>query len=298
MAQHSTKLESNLSQTNFSFYDIAMEIHIGNYLDSNNYTNWSTLGLLQYLVEKENYTTVDATNIHNAFRCHLEKKSADHNMFKYARNKAERLARTLDLAEVTQFFNLSPQVQEQDQRAQNQEYQWAQRQQDQRIQPQRQFIQTLIHDYSTLYEQKQHCDLKIRIADTQVFELPDVSPQCFKTLLNYMYSGNICLEDYKKSEIFDLYFVAMKFNLKEIVTTNPSYVLDLKSGRKIKVITYYAAVEELETNYVAQFGDSSNHFSSSCTLLKAKLFIDGKWDHTCKQIQKSTLKARKDGFLR
>jgi hypothetical protein len=87
-----------------------MEIHIGNYLDSNNYTNWSTLGLLQYLVEKENYTTEDATNIHNAFRCHLEKKSADHNMFKYARNKAERLARTLDLAEVTQFFNLSPQV--------------------------------------------------------------------------------------------------------------------------------------------------------------------------------------------
>ncbi|EXX67218.1 hypothetical protein RirG_116400 [Rhizophagus irregularis DAOM 197198w] len=64
-------------------------------------------------------------------------------------NKAERLARTLDLAEVTQFFNLSPQVQEQDQRAQNQEYQWAQRQQDQRIQPQCQFIQTLIHDYST-----------------------------------------------------------------------------------------------------------------------------------------------------
>jgi hypothetical protein len=68
----------------------------------------------------------------------------------------------------------------------------------------------LIHDYSTLYEQKQHCDLKIRIADTQVFEvhstilyarssffqevlstnkveyeisIPDVSPQCFKTLL-------------------------------------------------------------------------------------------------------------------
>ncbi|CAB4373555.1 unnamed protein product [Rhizophagus irregularis] len=41
-------------------------------------------------------------------------------------NKAERLARTLDLAEVTQFFNLSPQVQEQDQRAQNQEYQWVQ----------------------------------------------------------------------------------------------------------------------------------------------------------------------------
>ncbi|CAB4383717.1 unnamed protein product [Rhizophagus irregularis] len=221
-----------------------MEIHIGNYLDSNNYTNWSTSGLLQYLVEKENYTTEDATNIHNAFRCHLEKKSADHNMFKYARNKAERLARTLDLAEVTQFFNLSPQVQEQDQRAQNQEYQWAQRQQDQRIQPQRQFIQTLIHDYSTLYEQKQRCDLKIRIADTQVFEvhstilyarssffqevlstnkveyeisIPDVSPQCFKTLLNYMYSGNICLEDYEKSEIFDLYFVAMKFNLKEIV---------------------------------------------------------------------------------
>ncbi|CAB5353343.1 unnamed protein product [Rhizophagus irregularis] len=83
-----------------------------------------------------------------------------------------------------------------------------------------------------------------------------------------------------------------------MVTTNPSYVLDLKSGRKIKVITYYAAVEELETNYVVQFGDSSNHFSSSCTLLKAKLFIDGKWDRTCKQIQKSTLKARKDGFLR
>lgn len=38
-----------------------MEIHIGNYLDSNNYTNWSTSGLLQYLVEKENYTTEDAT---------------------------------------------------------------------------------------------------------------------------------------------------------------------------------------------------------------------------------------------
>ncbi|CAB4430453.1 unnamed protein product [Rhizophagus irregularis] len=94
MAQHSTKLESNLSQTNFPFYDIAMEIHIGNYLDSNNYTNWSTSGLLQYLVEKENYTTEDATIIHNAFRYHLEKKSADHNMFKYARNKAERLART------------------------------------------------------------------------------------------------------------------------------------------------------------------------------------------------------------
>ncbi|RGB30939.1 hypothetical protein C1646_764688 [Rhizophagus diaphanus] len=84
------------SQTNFPFY----ETHIGNYLDSNNYTNWSTSGLLQYLVEKENYTTEDATNIHNAFRCHLEKKSAGHNMFKYARNKAERLARTLDLAEV------------------------------------------------------------------------------------------------------------------------------------------------------------------------------------------------------
>ncbi|GET04873.1 BTB/POZ protein [Rhizophagus clarus] len=197
-----------------------MEIHIGNYLDSNNYTNWSTSGLLQYLVEKENYTTEDATNIHNAFCRHLEKKSTDHNMFKYARNKAERLARTLDLAEVTQFFNLSSQIQEQDQRAQIQEYQWAQRQHDQRIQSQCQFIQTLIHDYSTLYEQKQRCNLKIRVADTLVeYEIstPDVSPQCFKTLLNYMYSGNICLENYEKSEIFDLYFVAMKFNLKEIV---------------------------------------------------------------------------------
>ncbi|GET66147.1 hypothetical protein GLOIN_2v1781328 [Rhizophagus irregularis DAOM 181602=DAOM 197198] len=90
-----------------------MEIHIGNYLDSNNYTNWSTSGLLQYLVEKENYTTEDAT-----------------------------------------IFIMLFAVQEQDQRAQNQEYQWAQRQQDQRIQPQCQFIQTLIHDYSTLYEQK------------------------------------------------------------------------------------------------------------------------------------------------
>ncbi|RGB28882.1 hypothetical protein C1646_767289 [Rhizophagus diaphanus] len=63
-----------------------MEIHIGNYLDSNNYTNW-------------------------------KKKSADYNMFKYARNKAKRLACTLDLAK----------VQEQDQQAQNQEYQWIQR---------------------------------------------------------------------------------------------------------------------------------------------------------------------------
>ncbi|CAG8651612.1 12175_t:CDS:2, partial [Rhizophagus irregularis] len=81
-----------------------MEIHIGNYLDSNNYTNWSTSGLLQYLVEKENYTTEDAT-----------------------------------------IFIMLFAVQEQDQRAQNQEYQWAQRQQDQRIQPQ--------------------------LADTQVFEV-------------------------------------------------------------------------------------------------------------------------------
>ncbi|CAB5349066.1 unnamed protein product [Rhizophagus irregularis] len=170
-----------------------MEIHIGNYLDSNNYTNWSTSGLLQYLVEKENYTTEDATNIHNAFRCHLEKKSADHNMFKYARNKAERLART-------RARSTSPKSR----------ISMGQRQQDQRIQPQCQFIQTLIHDYSTLYEQKQRCDLKIRVADTQVFEvhsmilyarssffqevlstnkveyeisIPDVSPQCFKTLL-------------------------------------------------------------------------------------------------------------------
>ncbi|PKK71633.1 hypothetical protein RhiirC2_865509 [Rhizophagus irregularis] len=99
-------------------------------------------------------------------------------------NKAERLARTLDLAEVTQFFNLSPQVQEQDQRAQNQEYQWE-----------------VLSTNKVEYE----------------ISIPDVSPQCFKTLLNYMYSENICLEDYEKSEIFDLYFVAIKFNLKEIV---------------------------------------------------------------------------------
>ncbi|GBB86759.1 hypothetical protein RclHR1_13180002 [Rhizophagus clarus] len=86
---------------------------------------------------------------------------------------------------------------------------------------------------------------------------------------------------------------------KRIVTTGPSYVLDEKTGRKIKSDkTFYAAVEELGTNYVVQFGASSNHFSSSsCTTLKAKLFIDGKWDHTCKQIQKATLKSRKDGFF-
>ncbi|RGB41422.1 hypothetical protein C1646_752095 [Rhizophagus diaphanus] len=80
--------------------------------------------------------------------------------------------------------------------------------------------------------------------------------------------------------------------------TGPSYVLNLKSGRKTKSDkTYYAAVKELGTNYVVQFGASSNHFSSFCTILKAKLFIDRKWDHTCNQIQKSTLKARKDGFF-
>ncbi|CAB4392687.1 unnamed protein product [Rhizophagus irregularis] len=87
---------------------------------------------------------------------------------------------------------------------------------------------------------------------------------------------------------------------KRIMTTGPSYVLDMKTGRKIKSDKiYYAAVEELGTNYVVQFGASSNHFSSSssCIILKAKLFIDGKWDHTCKQIQKSTPKSRKDGFF-
>ncbi|CAI2176973.1 6492_t:CDS:2 [Funneliformis geosporum] len=55
--------------------------------------------------------------------------------------------------------------------------------------------------------------------------------------------------------------------------------------------TYYAAVEELCTNYIVQFGAPQNIFSSSCTILKAKLFIDGQWDHTCMQLQKSRVKA-------
>ncbi|RIA84161.1 hypothetical protein C1645_832705 [Glomus cerebriforme] len=85
---------------------------------------------------------------------------------------------------------------------------------------------------------------------------------------------------------------------KRIVTTGPSYVLDKKTGQKIESDKiFYAAVEELGTNYVVQFGASPDHFSSSCTTLKAKLFIDGRWDHTCKQIQKSSLEAKKDGFF-
>ncbi len=31
--------------------------------------------------------------------------------------------------------------------------------------------------------------------------------------------------------------------------------------------------------------------------LKAKLFIDGQWDHTCKQLQGSGIKVGKDGFF-
>ncbi|UZO25498.1 uncharacterized protein OCT59_017763 [Rhizophagus irregularis] len=110
-----------------------MEIHIGNYLDSNNYTNW-----------------------------------------------------------MTQFFNLSPQVQEQDQRAQNQEYQWAQRQQDQRIQPQ--LADTQVFEvHSTILYARSSFFQEVLSTNKVEYEIsiPDVSPQCFKTLLNYMYSKRL-----------------------------------------------------------------------------------------------------------
>ncbi|CAG8550260.1 12799_t:CDS:1, partial [Funneliformis caledonium] len=61
--------------------------------------------------------------------------------------------------------------------------------------------------------------------------------------------------------------------------------------------TYYAAVEELCANYIVQFGAPHDIFSSSCTILKAKLFVDGQWDHTCMPLQKSRVKASKDGFF-
>ncbi|CAG8445204.1 12656_t:CDS:2 [Funneliformis caledonium] len=75
--------------------------------------------------------------------------------------------------------------------------------------------------------------------------------------------------------------------------------LTKKLGKKSKGSdkTYYAAVEEPCTNYIVQFGAPHDIFSSTCKILKAKLFVDGQWDHTCMQLQQSRVKASKDGFF-
>jgi|SRR6266542_3384870 len=71
------------------------EKNIVNYLESKQSAEWSLIGVLRYLAENMEYTSESIEEIVDIFKRHLIGKSNDDNVKKAARNKANKLCKSL-----------------------------------------------------------------------------------------------------------------------------------------------------------------------------------------------------------
>lgn len=81
-----------------------MEKHIENYIKSKEYRAWSALNILQYLSDYIKFTNDSVEEIFRIFKQQLVLKSQDPNVFKHARDKAEKLAESLNIDEEVKNF--------------------------------------------------------------------------------------------------------------------------------------------------------------------------------------------------
>jgi hypothetical protein len=85
------------------------EKHILEFFQSNNYANWSVLGVLQYLSDEVDFTSESVKDIGDILKKQLEVLSNNKNVLQAAKNKATKLRDNLQdtltrRAEVLKFF--------------------------------------------------------------------------------------------------------------------------------------------------------------------------------------------------